>query len=56
MSSLAKKIKRAENMDVIDDCLEEVAALPALASKRVRELEAEEWDRRLDDMITMDPQ
>jgi hypothetical protein len=27
MSALAKRIKRAENMDVIDECLEELAAL-----------------------------
>jgi hypothetical protein len=56
MSALAKKIKRAESMHVIDECLEEIAAALALASKRVQELEAEEWDRRFDDMITMDPQ
>jgi len=36
-------------MDVIDECLEELAALLALASQRVRELEAEELDRRIDE-------
>jgi hypothetical protein len=51
MSSLAKKIKRAESMDVVDDCLLELKALIALCGKRIQELEAEEVDRRLTEIM-----
>jgi hypothetical protein len=47
MSSLARKIKNAPNMDVVDACIAELQALAALASKRIKELEAEELDRSL---------
>jgi hypothetical protein len=50
MSSLAKKIKRAES-DVVDDCLLELKALIALCGKRIQELEAEEVDRRLTEIM-----
>jgi hypothetical protein len=56
MPSLAKRIKRAPNIDAVNDCLAELGALIALAGKRIDELKAEEWDPRLDDAIETGPQ
>ena len=49
MSALAKRIKRAESIEVINACLVELQDLLALASKRIQEREAKEVDRRLDE-------
>jgi hypothetical protein len=51
MSSLAKRIKRAGTEEAINDCLRELAALLALADQRIKELVAEELDRRIDDAM-----
>jgi hypothetical protein len=48
-SALAKRIKRADTEEAINDCLRELAALLALADQRVKELVAEELDRRIDE-------
>jgi hypothetical protein len=54
MSSLAKKIKRAPDLDTVYDCLDELQTLIALASKRIKELEAEEVEQRLADFSEID--
>jgi hypothetical protein len=56
MSSLAKRIKGADTEEAIDDCLRELAALVALADQRIKELVAEELDRRIDDAMWPDIQ
>jgi hypothetical protein len=56
MSSLAKKIKNAPDLETVNDCLKELASLIALASKRVEELEAEELDRRITEAMSPDIQ
>jgi hypothetical protein len=47
MSSLAKKIKNAPDLDTLMHWVAELQILANLASQRVTELEAEELDRRL---------
>jgi hypothetical protein len=54
MSALAKRIKRADTE--INDCLRELAALVALADQRIKEIVAEELDRRIDDAMWPDIQ
>ena len=51
MSSLAKKIKSAPDLDTLMHWVDELQVLTSLASQRLIELEAEEVDRRLDETI-----
>jgi hypothetical protein len=54
MSSLALKIQNARNLWEVDDCLVELKGLKALirlAGKRIKELEAEEMERRAAELM-----